>query len=116
MHNPGVFVFVTVPGVDGHRLRVFVLVGIVFVRIVVMLTMRVGAVVVVGFGEVAGLAVVMSMLAISVRMGVAMAGQAPGEEADPGQNQNRADDVSLLGVDLMLEAETDDGHHPREGK
>jgi hypothetical protein len=42
---------------------------------------------------------------------MAVTGQAPNQKADARDHQNPADDVALLGFDLLLELEADQGHH-----
>lgn len=47
-------------------------------------------------------------------MRVTVTGQTPDEKADAGEDEHAADDVSLLGLDLSLELEPDDGDHATE--
>jgi hypothetical protein len=45
-------------------------------------------------------------------VGVAMTGQPPDQKGHAGDHQDPANDVALLGFDLFLELEPDQGDHP----
>ena len=60
--------------------------------------------------------VVVNFVAVTVVVAVRVpvSGQTPEEKADAGQDQDAADDVALLGLDLLLEAEPDESDHSGE--
>ena len=49
-------------------------------------------------------------VAMFVRM--AVAGKSPNQKTDARDHQHPADNVTLLGFDLFLELETDEGYQP----
>jgi hypothetical protein len=64
-----------------------------------------------------GLMVLVMVLFVVLRamlVGVSVAGQSPDQESDAGDNQDPADDVALLGFDLLLELEPDQGDNSTE--